>query len=106
MSALWTFIKGVGQVRITAQRAHKNRKWKIMSKKSEIEAFLAEAAEQTPKTESVFPIREKMKAEFDTLYSGMYGNLEDYADANMDPRLKAAIEQNKNLKIIILGIHV
>ncbi len=31
----------------------------------------------------------------------MYGNLEDYADANMDPRLKAAIEQNKNLKIII-----
>ena len=41
-----------------------------MSKKSEIEAFLAEAAEQQPKTEAVFPMREKMKAEFDTLYNG------------------------------------
>ena len=38
---------------------------------SEIEAFLAEAAEQAPaKTEAVFPIREKMKADFDTLYTG------------------------------------
>ena len=41
-----------------------------MSKNSEIEAFLAEAAEQAPKTETVFPMREKMKAEFDTLYQG------------------------------------
>jgi len=37
---------------------------------SEIEAFLAEAAEQTPKTETVFPISDKIKAEFDTLYQG------------------------------------
>ncbi len=37
---------------------------------SEIEAFLAEAAEQTPKTETVFPMRDKIKAEFDTLYQG------------------------------------
>ena len=42
----------------------------MSNKKSEIEAFLAEAAEQQPKTEAVFPIREKMKAEFDTLYNG------------------------------------
>ena len=42
----------------------------MSNKKSEIEAFLAEAAEQAPKTEAVFPIREKMKAEFDTLYNG------------------------------------
>ena len=41
-----------------------------MSKNSEIEAFLAEAAEQTPKTETVFPMRDKIKAEFDTLYQG------------------------------------
>ena len=42
----------------------------MSNKKSEIEAFLAEAAEQQPKTEAVFPIREKIKAEFDTLYNG------------------------------------
>ena len=42
----------------------------MSNKKSEIEAFLAEAAEQQPKTEAVFPIREKMKADFDTLYNG------------------------------------
>ena len=43
-----------------------------MSKVSEIEAFLAEAAEQAPeRTEAVFPVREKMKAEFDTLYQGL-----------------------------------
>ena len=43
-----------------------------MSKKnSEIEAFLAEAAEQQPaKTDAVFPTRDKIKAEFDTLYNG------------------------------------
>ena len=42
-----------------------------MSKKSEIEAFLAEAAEQAPeKTDTVFPTRDKSKAEFDTLYNG------------------------------------
>ena len=43
-----------------------------MSKKnSEIEAFLAEAAEQQPaKTDAVFPTRDKIKAEFDTLYQG------------------------------------
>jgi hypothetical protein len=42
-----------------------------MSKKSEIEAFLAEAAEQAPeRAEAVFPTRDKMKAEFDTLYQG------------------------------------
>jgi hypothetical protein len=42
----------------------------MSNKKSEIEAFLAEAAEQQPKTEAVFPIREKIKAQFDTLYNG------------------------------------
>ena len=43
-----------------------------MSKKnSEIEAFLAEAAEQQPaKTDAGFPTRDKIKAEFDTLYNG------------------------------------
>jgi len=42
-----------------------------MSKKSEIESFLAEAAEQAPeRAEAVFPTRDKMKAEFDTLYQG------------------------------------
>ena len=34
----------------------------IMSKKSEIEAFLAEAAEQAPeRAEAVFPVREKIR---------------------------------------------
>ena len=42
----------------------------MSNKKSEIEAFLAEAAEQQPKTEAVFPMREKIKADFDTLYNG------------------------------------
>jgi hypothetical protein len=43
-----------------------------MSKKiSEIEAFLTEAADQAPvKTDTVFPTRDKIKAEFDTLYQG------------------------------------
>jgi len=42
-----------------------------MTKKTEIEAFLAEAAEQAPeRAEAVFPVREKIKAEFDTLYQG------------------------------------
>ena len=44
-----------------------------MSKKSEIEAFLAEAAEQAPaKTDTVFPTRDKIKAEFDTLYQRIH----------------------------------
>ena len=43
----------------------------MSNKISEIEAFLTEAAEQAHvKTDTVFPTRDKMKAEFDTLYQG------------------------------------
>lgn len=43
-----------------------------MSNQSEIEAFLAQAAEEAPKTSgsTVYPNRDRLKAEFDTLYTG------------------------------------
>tara|TARA_R110000803_G_scaffold194705_1_gene257847 strand:+ start:243 stop:695 length:453 start_codon:yes stop_codon:yes gene_type:complete len=44
---------------------------KKMSKNTEIEAFLAEVAENTPaSTTTAYPSRDRLKAEFDTLYNG------------------------------------
>ena len=42
-----------------------------MAKNTEIETFLAEVAENTPEgTRTAFPARDRVKPEFDTLYSG------------------------------------
>ena len=44
---------------------------KMSEKLTEIEAFLAQAAQEAPKSEAkVYPMRDRMKAEFDTLYQG------------------------------------
>jgi len=53
-------------------RQTKNKVKNMTEKLTEIEAFLAQAAEESPKTTSttVYPMRDRMKADFDTLYQG------------------------------------